>query len=86
MVERAAWPWRLGNRETRFAMDDPFPISNDQGEVIAVAQGMGNARLVASAPELLEVLEKIRNEAEISLPQWLQFEVDSVVAKATWEY
>jgi len=41
-----------------------------------------NAKLIATAPEMLEVLETIENDAN-QVPEWLWNRIKSVIKKAT---
>lgn len=41
-----------------------------------------NAKLIAAAPEMLEVLESIENDSN-QVPEWLWLRIKSVIKKAT---
>ena len=45
-------------------------------------EGIANAKLIAAAPEMLEVLETIENDAN-QIPEWLWLRIKNAIKKAT---
>jgi len=66
-------PWTVGDNKY---------IYDANGENIAyIVQPKKNARLIAAAPELLDMLETIENDAG-TVPVWLWNKIQDAIAKA----
>lgn len=91
MSEHTPGPWSLsydqGSTRDVVATPDPLPICTMRLAWITREQYAANSLLVAAAPEMLEMLQELRECAdywsEYDVPVGLAERLDRVIAKAT---
>lgn len=82
-----AGPWRVGSGSFVIA-DNPAPgmrgsddVEYYGGHLICESVSQANANLIATAPEMRELLETIENDGE-QVPAWLWDRIQDVLARS----
>lgn len=83
-----AGPWRVGRRGSCVVADQPTPeiagsddVEYYGGHLICESVSQANAKLIAVAPEMRELLETIE-KYEDQLPPWLWVRIQDVLARS----
>ena len=91
MSQHTPGPWEIRHRDDTvdelqiIRRDDRYPhlyrVVADVNTPDADAEGIANAKLIAAAPKMRELLESIENDAQ-QVPEWFWNQIQAVVAGA----